>query len=93
MGGPCPGGVRVVFCLVSRSFWNPLFQSWTDNSWKLPSLDADPDTWTVSGESGGGLVTSNFHTAYSSQLKGAGIVIGTCYADYYELFTKDDNNA
>lgn len=38
-------------------------------------------------------MTSNIHTSYSAKLKGAGIAIGTCYADYYELFTKEDNNA
>lgn len=63
------------------------------NDWKLPALNADPNTWTVAGGSAGGLMTSNIHTAYSDKFKGAGIVIGTCYADYYDLWDKTQNNA
>lgn len=91
MGGICPNGWRVVFCLASRGWWEPMWHLGEDNTWKLPSLNAEANTWTVSGTSG--LLTSNIHTAYSDKLKGAGVVLGTCYADYYNFWGKKKNNA
>lgn len=93
--GLCPQGIRIVYCLVSRSFWAPVFESWTDNSWKLPALNVDPDSWTIQGLSGGNFMANNMHTSQSSRIKGAGLAIGTCYANYYQPFDwgADTNNA
>jgi len=81
--GPCPQGVRVIFCLVSTSFYsglNPV--GWFDKTHKLPSLNAESNTWTLSGASGGGLTATNFHVAHSAKIKGAGLFISSVYSDY-----------
>lgn len=37
-------------------------------------------------------MSSNFHTAHSSKIKGAGLVIGTYYADTWTAGEKNVNN-
>lgn len=73
--GPCLS--EPPFCFFETSFWNPV----REKTFRLPAFDADADSITVSGFSGGAIVSVLMHVAYSETIKGAGISAGTAYGD------------
>ena len=46
---------------------------------KAPGLKADLSSLTTSGFSSGGVMTTQFHVAFSSKVKGAGVIGGGPY--------------
>ena len=61
--------------LFARALDNPYLRQGDDGA-RLPALPIDPGTVTVSGLSAGGYMAVQFHVAYSSLVKGAGLVAG-----------------
>jgi len=53
----------------------------------LPGLNTNPNEISVSGLSSGGYMAVQFHVAYSSRIKGAGVIAGGPY-----FCAKDDQN-
>lgn len=68
---------NAIWCFLETSFYNPVYEP----VHRLPALNADPDTITVSGFSGGAVIANAFHVAYSETVKGAAIFSGTAFGD------------
>ncbi|XP_021948980.1 uncharacterized protein LOC110846509 [Folsomia candida] len=63
-------GVALIACLFGAS---------TTDAVKLGMYNVDPDSITVSGLSSGGAMAMQYHVAFSSEVKGSGVIAGIPY--------------
>ena len=65
--------------MLTQSFWVPAF---FDPTLKLPPLEIESDSITISGFSGGSYTSTNMHVIYSDVFKGVGLFSGGPFGIY-----------
>jgi len=65
--------------IPSGTIWSVILSWSTYRSIDLPSLNADPDSITMSGLSGGSWYSTNMHVSNSLRIKGVGLFSGGAY--------------
>jgi len=66
--------------IPSGTVWSIILAWATYRSDTLPSLNADPDSITFSGFSGGSYFSTIMHVSHSSRIAGVGLLNGGAYA-------------
>jgi len=70
------------------SIWGAIFYWNTYRESSLPSLNADPDSVTFSGFSGGSFMSALVGTANSDTVKGVGLFSGGPYGSTIEVLSE-----
>jgi hypothetical protein len=71
--GNCPDDRSLIMDCIWKKFF------WVSNENKMPSLNVNPDTITLSGFGTGASFAHNFHVVYPTLVQGVGLVSGQPY--------------